>query len=105
MCQGLRYDVDHECRRKQQLSLLYGRTRDEVDEEERLITELNRIESRRRDRERKKQDLQKLISQVDSPRELSTLIPFCVHTACSNKLTTTGLEKKHNMIFNARFAC
>ncbi|VDN31686.1 unnamed protein product [Dibothriocephalus latus] len=62
----MRYDVDHERRRKQQLSLLYGRTRDEVEEEERLIGELNRIEARRRDRERKKQDLQKLISQAES---------------------------------------
>ncbi|KAL7056286.1 hypothetical protein AAHC03_020602 [Spirometra sp. Aus1] len=66
LSQGLRYDVDHERRRKQQLSLLYGRTRDEVEEEERLIGELNRIEARRRDRERKKQDLQKLISQAES---------------------------------------
>uniref|UniRef100_A0A0X3NJH7 DNA methyltransferase 1-associated protein 1 n=2 Tax=Schistocephalus solidus TaxID=70667 RepID=A0A0X3NJH7_SCHSO len=66
LAQGLRYDVEHERRRKQQLSLLYGRTRDEVEEEERLIGELNRIETRRRDRERKKQDLQKLISQAES---------------------------------------
>ncbi|VDM32631.1 unnamed protein product [Hydatigera taeniaeformis] len=64
--QGLRYDIEHEKRRKQQLSLLYGRSKDEVEEEERLIGELERIEARRRERERKKQDLQKLISQAES---------------------------------------
>ncbi|VDD76850.1 unnamed protein product [Mesocestoides corti] len=66
LSQGLRYDLDHERRRKQQLSLLYGRSRDEVEEEERLICELNRIEARRKDREKKKQDLQKLISQAEA---------------------------------------
>ncbi|CAH8596563.1 unnamed protein product [Dicrocoelium dendriticum] len=63
---GLHYDAAHERRRKQQLSLLYGRTRDQVEEEQRLVQELRRIEAKRRERERKKQDLQKLISQADS---------------------------------------
>ncbi|RTG81246.1 DNA methyltransferase 1-associated protein 1, partial [Schistosoma bovis] len=62
LSQGLRYDAAHERRRKQQLSLLYGRTKDQVEEEQRLIMELRKIEARRKERERKKQDLQKLIS-------------------------------------------
>lgn len=60
----MRFDLDHEKRRKQQLNLLYGRSKAEVEEEKRLIAELNKIEARRKDREKKKQDLQKLISQV-----------------------------------------
>ncbi|CAI2732010.1 unnamed protein product [Schistosoma spindalis] len=66
LSQGLRYDAAHERRRKQQLSLLYGRTKDQVEEEQRLIIELRKIETRRKERERKKQDLQKLISLADS---------------------------------------
>ncbi|KAA3677645.1 DNA methyltransferase 1-associated protein 1, partial [Paragonimus westermani] len=66
LCKGLRYDAAHERRRKQQLSLLYGRTKDQVEEEQCLIQELRKIEARRRERERKKQDLQKLISQADT---------------------------------------
>ncbi|TGZ71781.1 hypothetical protein CRM22_002479 [Opisthorchis felineus] len=66
LSKGLRYDAAHERRRKQQLSLLYGRTKDQVEEEQRLVQELRKIEARRRERERKKQDLQKLISQADS---------------------------------------
>lgn len=65
LSQGLRYDAAHERRRKQQLSLLYGRTKDQVEEEQRLIMELRKIEARRKERERKKQDLQKLISLVN----------------------------------------
>ncbi|TPP67102.1 DNA methyltransferase 1-associated protein 1 [Fasciola gigantica] len=63
---GLRYDAAHERRRKLQLSLLYGRTREQVEEEQTLVQELHKIEARRRERERKKQDLQKLISQADA---------------------------------------
>ncbi|CAL8096927.1 unnamed protein product [Calicophoron daubneyi] len=66
LSQGLRYDAAHERRRKQQLSLLYGRTKDQVEEEQTLVQELRKIEARRRERERKKQDLQKLILQADS---------------------------------------
>lgn len=64
LSKGLRYDAAHERRRKLQLSLLYGRTKEQVEEEQTLIQELHKIEARRRERERKKQDLQKLISQV-----------------------------------------
>nr|CAH8863330.1 unnamed protein product [Trichobilharzia regenti] len=66
LSQGLRYDAAHERRRKQQLSLLYGRSKDQVEEEQRLLVELRKIETRRKERERKKQDLQKLISLADS---------------------------------------
>ncbi|CAH8863485.1 unnamed protein product [Trichobilharzia szidati] len=66
LSQGLRYDAVHERRRKQQLSLLYGRSKDQVEEEQRLLMELRKIETRRKERERKKQDLQKLISLADS---------------------------------------
>uniref|UniRef100_A0A183BGL1 DMAP1 domain-containing protein n=1 Tax=Echinostoma caproni TaxID=27848 RepID=A0A183BGL1_9TREM len=66
LSKGLRYDAAHERRRKLQLSLLYGRTREQVEEEQTLVQELHKIEARRRERERKKQDLQKLISQADA---------------------------------------
>ncbi|KAA0185784.1 DNA methyltransferase 1-associated protein 1 [Fasciolopsis buskii] len=66
LSKGLRYDAAHERRRKLQLSLLYGRTKEQVEEEQTLIQELHKIEARRRERERKKQDLQKLISQADA---------------------------------------
>ena len=59
------YDAEHERKRKEQLSRLYSRTQEQVDEEEMLKSELRKIEARKREREKKAQDLQKLISQAD----------------------------------------
>lgn len=63
------YDADHERRRKEQLEKLFERTREQVEEEERLLQELKKIETRKRERERKAQDLQKLIAAADSGTE------------------------------------
>lgn len=63
------YDVDHERRRKEQLEKLFERTREQVEEEERLLQELKKIETRKKERERKAQDLQKLIAAADSGTE------------------------------------
>ena len=60
------YDAAHERKRKEQLERLWNRTPEEVKEEERLVEELKKIETRKREREKKAQDLQKLISAVDS---------------------------------------
>ncbi|VDO08621.1 unnamed protein product [Rodentolepis nana] len=65
LSQGLRYDIDHEILRRKQLNLLHGRSKEEVEEEERLVTELERIEARRRAREKKQQDLQKILNQAE----------------------------------------
>lgn len=49
------YDADHERRRKEQLEKLFERTREQVEEEERLLQELKKIETRKKERERKAQ--------------------------------------------------
>uniref|UniRef100_A0A914W8Z8 DNA methyltransferase 1-associated protein 1 n=1 Tax=Plectus sambesii TaxID=2011161 RepID=A0A914W8Z8_9BILA len=59
------FDADHERRRKEQLTKLWNRSKEEVEEEEMLVEEERKIEGRRRDRERKAQDLQKLITAAD----------------------------------------
>lgn len=65
LSQGLCYDLEHEILRRKQLTLLHGRSKDEVEEEERLVAELERIEARRRAREKKQQDLQKILNQAE----------------------------------------
>ncbi|CAH8602638.1 unnamed protein product [Schistosoma bovis] len=111
LSQGLRYDAAHERRRKQQLSLLYGRTKDQVEEEQRLIMELRKIEARRKERERKKQDLQKLISLADSVTrecELSEHTGYETNTDDTNSwLTSThssvggGLSSSNNSLLTS----
>ncbi|KAL3310963.1 DNA methyltransferase 1-associated protein 1 [Cichlidogyrus casuarinus] len=64
---GLRYDAAHERKRKAQLELLYGRSPEAVEEEERLLNKLRFIEARRREREKKKHYLQKMITQSQNP--------------------------------------
>ena len=59
------FDAAHECRRKQQLERLLGRTREQVAEEEVLLAELKKIETRKKEREKKQHDLQKLISAAE----------------------------------------
>lgn len=59
------FDTDHEKRRKDQLSKLFGRTQKQIEEEQVLLNELKKIEARKKEREKKTQDLQKLISQAD----------------------------------------
>ncbi|ESO88245.1 hypothetical protein LOTGIDRAFT_179116 [Lottia gigantea] len=60
------FDAEHERRRKAQLTKLFERTPEQVEEEENLIAELKKIELRKKEREKKTQDLQKLITAADS---------------------------------------
>ncbi|XP_052775071.1 DNA methyltransferase 1-associated protein 1-like isoform X2 [Mya arenaria] len=60
------YDAEHERRRKLQLTKLFDRTPEQVEEEEKLIEELKKIELRKKEREKKTQDLQKLITAADT---------------------------------------
>jgi len=60
------FDAEHERRRKLQLTKLFDRTQEQVEEEEFLIAELKKIELRKKEREKKQQDLQKLITAADS---------------------------------------
>ncbi|XP_055890683.1 DNA methyltransferase 1-associated protein 1-like isoform X1 [Biomphalaria glabrata] len=60
------FDAEHERRRKSQLTKLFDRTQEQVEEEEFLIGELKKIELRKKEREKKQQDLQKLITAADT---------------------------------------
>ncbi|KAK3091085.1 hypothetical protein FSP39_017018 [Pinctada imbricata] len=60
------FDAEHERKRKLQLTKLFDRTPEQVEEEEHLIAELKKIELRKKEREKKTQDLQKLITAADS---------------------------------------
>ncbi|XP_042894974.1 DNA methyltransferase 1-associated protein 1 [Parasteatoda tepidariorum] len=60
------YDAEHERKRKEQLTKLYNRTTEQVEEEQTLLNELRKIELRKKEREKKTQDLQKLITAADS---------------------------------------
>lgn len=60
------FDAEHERRRKLQLTKLFDRTQEQVEEEDLLIAELKKIELRKKEREKKQQDLQKLITAADS---------------------------------------
>lgn len=60
------FDADHERKRKLQLTKLFDRTPEKIEEEEHLIAELKKIELRKKEREKKTQDLQKLITAADS---------------------------------------
>ncbi|XP_033737104.1 DNA methyltransferase 1-associated protein 1-like isoform X1 [Pecten maximus] len=60
------FDAEHERKRKLQLTKLFERTPEQVEEEEHLIAELKKIELRKKEREKKTQDLQKLITAADS---------------------------------------
>lgn len=62
------YDSQHERKRKQQLLNLYNRTKEQIEEEENLISEMKKIEQKKRERERKTQDLQKI---MDAGRSVS----------------------------------
>lgn len=63
---GYNFDADHERRRKEQLSKLWSRTPEQVEEEEFLRAEIKKIEQRKRERDKKTQDLQKLITAADA---------------------------------------
>lgn len=62
------FDSDHEKRRKEQLSKLYNRSNEQVQEEQKLLEELRKIDQRKKEREKKTQDLQKLITAADTPQ-------------------------------------
>lgn len=63
------FDAEHERKRKEQLKKLFERTQAQIDEETMLQHEMRKIEARKKEREKKTQDLQKLISQVDQQNE------------------------------------
>ena len=63
------FDAEHERKRKEQLKKLFERTQTQIDEETMLQHEMRKIEARKKEREKKTQDLQKLISQVDQQNE------------------------------------
>lgn len=63
------YDAEHERKRKEQLTKLFVRTPEQIEEEQMLVNELKKIEARKKERDRKTQDLQKLISQADQVRQ------------------------------------
>ena len=88
------YDAEHERRRKEQLGRLYGRTQEQVDEEEMLKAELRKIEARKREREKKAQDLQKLISQAD-------IVGVKTPTS-GNKSGSSSANKKRSSSMQAR---
>ncbi|KAM7533827.1 hypothetical protein Aperf_G00000112116 [Anoplocephala perfoliata] len=98
LSQGLRYDLEHETLRKKQLNLLYGRSKEEVEEEEYLIAELERIEARRRAREKKQQDLKKILNQVealdtstyDETTGVSTATRRAAQSGVSGNITSVG---------------
>lgn len=60
------FDAEHEKKRKEQLSKLWSRTPEQVEEEEFLRAEIKKIEARKRERDKKTQDLQKLITAADA---------------------------------------
>ena len=63
------FDGEHERKRKEQLKKLFERTQAQIEEETMLQNEMRKIEARKKEREKKTQDLQKLISQVDQQNE------------------------------------
>lgn len=63
------FDAEHERKRKEQLKKLFERTQAQIEEETMLQHEMRKIEARKKEREKKTQDLQKLISQVDQQNE------------------------------------
>jgi DNA methyltransferase 1-associated protein 1 len=60
------FDANHERKRKEQLTKLYDRTPEQIEEEQTLLDELRKIEARKKEREKKTQDLQKLITAADN---------------------------------------
>ncbi|XP_063408622.1 DNA methyltransferase 1-associated protein 1-like [Mytilus trossulus] len=60
------FDAEHERKRKLQMTKLFERTQEKIEEEDLLIAELKKIELRKKEREKKTQDLQKLITAADS---------------------------------------
>ncbi len=62
--QSYTFDLEHEQKRREQLEKLFGRTKQQIDEELHLIEELKKIEIRKREREKKQQDVSKLLTAV-----------------------------------------
>ncbi len=62
--QSYTFDLEHEQKRREQLEKLFGRTKEQIDEELYLIEELKKIEIRKREREKKQQDVSKLLTAV-----------------------------------------
>ena len=58
------FDLEHEQKRREQLEKLFGRTKEQIDEENYLLEELKKIEIRKKERERKQQDVNKLLTAV-----------------------------------------
>ncbi|VDP44584.1 unnamed protein product [Heligmosomoides polygyrus] len=79
------FDADHERRRKDQSIKLWNRTKEEVEEEEQLMAEMKKIEARKKERERKAQDLQKLISNIDGQQATPSVSGLCMSPALGKK--------------------
>lgn len=73
------YDAQHERKRKQQLTNLFNRTQEQIEEEENLVSELKKIEQRKRERERKTQDLQKIMDAAERSAESKRQEPHTPH--------------------------
>lgn len=87
------FDASHECRRKQQLERLLGRTSEQVAEEEVLLAELKKIETRKKEREKKQHDLQKLISAAEQNVD-STQKTTVKKSSTSKKIKTPGTPQQ-----------
>lgn len=60
------YDKEREIERRTALSTLWGRTRDQMDEEERLLQEAQRIEQNQARLAKNKENAMQMLSQLDA---------------------------------------
>lgn len=100
------FDADHERRRKDQSIKLWNRTKEEVEEEEQLMAEMKKIEARKKERERKAQDLQKLISNIDGQQATPSVSGLCMSPALGKKKSVfrqKGGSSSANASSNATF--
>ncbi|KAL5487368.1 hypothetical protein EMCRGX_G019960 [Ephydatia muelleri] len=88
------FDAGHECRRKQQLERLLGRTKEQVAEEDVLLAELKKIETRKKEREKKQHDLQKLISAAEQNVDSTTQRATIKKSSMSKKIKTPGTPQQ-----------
>lgn len=96
------FDADHEKRRKEQLSKLWSRTQEQVEEEEFLRAEIKKIEARKREREKKTQDLQKLITAADAGSLADTSMAPPGTPGIGNALNKKNAESRRAAILSAK---
>lgn len=90
------FDADHERRRKDQSIKLWNRTKEEVEEEEQLMAEMKKIEARKKERERKAQDLQKLISNIDGQQATPSVSGLCMSPALGKRRAYSDKRAGHH---------